>query len=162
MTKLKDYADRILQETLIPIMRATQEDLSNFESDPTEYIRNLDNYTGALSSPRRQLRNLMCYLTMYSSEKREWNNFKWHKVKPDYLHGFFQFLVGQLDHCLVQAETSQLVDWRGKEALMYSLSTINLHVLRSDDLSSQMEAILLKYILPELASEQPFMRAAAC
>ena len=45
---------------------------------------------------------------------------------------------------------------------MYAIGTIRDQIWKQKDLKSQMEGMLLRYILPELGSPQPFMRARAC
>ena len=45
---------------------------------------------------------------------------------------------------------------------MYAIGILESEILAEKDLKAQMEQMLISYILPELTSEQPFMRLRAC
>ena len=48
MEKLKPYVENILYDTIIPIMFITQKDMTTFNNDPIEYIRNQYDFTETL------------------------------------------------------------------------------------------------------------------
>ena len=97
---------------------------------------------------------MLQYLCKYKSSKK--------KKVPDYLHKFLKFAIDNLDQYNVNIQSSQGVDWRIKEALMYSIGTLKDEIDTQKDLKGQMEQMLMTYILPELNSEKPFMRLRAC
>ena len=68
---------------------------------------------------------MLCYLCKYSSEKKVKGKKKSKKnVKPDYLHKFLEFAVKNLNEFNTKIESGEGADWRIKEALMYSISTL--------------------------------------
>lgn len=52
MDKLKPYIQTILYDTIIPIMYITEHDVNTFETDPIEYIRDLNQFTETLFQPK--------------------------------------------------------------------------------------------------------------
>ena len=52
MEKLKPFVENILYYTIIPIMFITQKDMSTFQNDPIEYIRNQYDFTETLFQPK--------------------------------------------------------------------------------------------------------------
>lgn len=40
MEKLKPYVETILYDTIVPILYVTERDITKFQNDPVEYIRN--------------------------------------------------------------------------------------------------------------------------
>ena len=40
MKLLKEYAEKILYETILPVMMLTKTDFETFQDEPIEYIRN--------------------------------------------------------------------------------------------------------------------------
>ena len=59
-------------------------------------------------------------------------------------------------------EGGEDVDWRVKEALMYAIGTLKDKIWKQEKLKGAMEDMLIRYILPELGSAQPFLRQRAC
>ena len=57
--------------------------------------------------------------------------------------------------------SNEAIDWRIKEALMLAIGIIRDEIWKQDELRNQMEEMLVRYILPELSSDQPFMRLRA-
>ena len=66
---------------------------------------------------------------------------------------FLAYAIKNLDEYQSKVAAGEGVDWRIKEALMFSIATIREHIWKSKDLNGQMEQMLIKYILPELNSE---------
>jgi len=66
-----------------------------FQDEPIEYIRAQYDFTETLFQPKNQVQDLLCYLCKYSSQKRKKNSKK--APKPDYLHGFLQYAVTNLN-----------------------------------------------------------------
>ena len=52
MEKLKPYIEKILTETLIPILYITEKDVTTFNEDPHEFIQDIYDYTRTLYMPR--------------------------------------------------------------------------------------------------------------
>lgn len=160
MEKLKPFVENILYDTVVPTLYITQRDITGFTNDPIEYIRNQYDFTETLFQPRNQIQDLLCYLCKYSSQKKKKNSKK--APKPDYLHAFLAYAVSNLDQYNAKIQTGEGADWRIKEALMYAIGTIRDEIASQKELKAQMEQMLQTYVLPELTSEQPFMRQRAC
>lgn len=158
MEKLKPYVENILYDTIIPIMFITEKDMSTFNNDPIEYIRNQYDFTETLFQPKNQVQDLLCYLCKYSSEKKK----KKKSVKPDYLHKFLSFAVKNLNDYQEMIKSGQGADFRIKEALMFAISCIIDEINSQKDLKANMEQMLQMYVLSELSNQQPFMRLRAC
>jgi hypothetical protein len=155
MEKLKPFVENILYDTIIPIMFITQKDVSTFQNDPIEYIRNQYDFTETLFQPKNQVQDLLCYLCKYSGSKKK-------KSKPEYLHKFLNFAVKNLNEYQAKIQSGQGADFRIKEALMFAISCIIDEINSQKDLRGNMEQMLQHYILPELSNDQPFMRLRAC
>ena len=80
----------------------------------------------------------------------------------DYLRKFFRFTVRNLKEYAEKYHASDAADWRIKESLMHGLAVLNHQVLTDEACSKEMEEVLVRYILPELSSAQPFLRIRAC
>ena len=55
MEKLKPYVEKILTDTIISIMLLTEKDISTFENEPVEYIRDVYDYNKTIYLPRSQI-----------------------------------------------------------------------------------------------------------
>ena len=156
MEKLKPFVENILYDTIVPILFITEKDIETFSTDPIEYIRNQYDFTETLFQPKNQVQDLLCYLCKYSSQGKK------KKAKPDYLHKFLKFTVDNLDQYNQKVNSQEGADWRIKEALMFAIGCLKDEIESQKDLKKSMEQMLLSYVLPELTSEQPFMRLRAC
>jgi importin-7 len=72
------------------------------------------------------------------------------------------FTVENLEQYNQKINMNEGADWRIKEALMFAIGTIRDEIESQKDLKKQMEQMLMSYVLPELTSDQPFMRLRAC
>jgi hypothetical protein len=52
MEKLKPFVENLLFDTIVPILYITERDVSTFNSDPIEYIRNQYDFTETLFQPK--------------------------------------------------------------------------------------------------------------
>ena len=131
MEKLKPYVENILTDTLVPIMFVTEKDVTTFENDPAEFIRNLYDFTETLFQPKNQVQDLLCYLVGYSSGKRKKNKQSGKSVdpKPDYLHWFLEFALKNMVEYDQKIAAGEPVDWRIKEALMFAIGTIRDNIV---------------------------------
>lgn len=95
MEVLKPFVENILYETIIPILFVTEKEISSFEQDPIEFIRNLYDFTESMFQPKNQVQDLLCYLVAYCSikKKKNKNSGKMKLPKPDYLEKFLAFTV---------------------------------------------------------------------
>lgn len=73
---------------------------------------------------------------------------------PDYIHGF-------VDKAVLMMKKKK-IDWRLKEAIMYALSKVRYALWKQKDLRDRMDEILVNHVLPELVSDEPFLRGRAC
>ena len=160
MEKLKPFVETILYDTVIPILYVTERDITKFQNDPVEYIRNQYDFTETLFQPKNQIQDLLNYLCKYSSTKKKKGQKK--APRPDYLHKFLEYTVSNLDQYNQKISSGEGADWRIKEALMYAIACLRDEIGGQKELKSQMEQMLITYVLPELGSEQPFMRQRAC
>lgn len=81
--------------------------------------------------------------------------------KVDYLAKFVKFLFRNLNEYKAKNHIRE-VDWRIKEALMYAIGTIRDQLWENQALTSEIRAILLQHVLPELKSDHALMRSRAC
>ena len=100
----------------------------------------------------------------YTSGKRKKNKTSGKSVapRPDYLHMFLEFALKNMVEYDEKIAAGESVDWRIKEALMFAIGTIRDNITGQKDLKGQMEGNLVRFVLPELKSPQPFMRLRAC
>lgn len=103
---------------------------------------------------------MLCFLCKYSSLKKKKGSKK--TLKPDYLHKFLEFVVKNLNEYNGKVQSGEGADWRIKEALLFSISTLKEEIMSQKDLRQNIEQMLMTYVLPELTSNQPFMRLRAC
>jgi len=89
MEKLKPYVENILFDTIVPILYVTEQDITTFESDPIEYIRNQYDFTETLFHPKNVVQDLLKYICKHKEGKGK----KKAKSKPEYLHKFLGFAV---------------------------------------------------------------------
>ena len=122
MEKLKPFVQLILHDTVVPILYVTTRDLEQFETEPIEYIRAQYDFQETLFQPKNQIQDLMCYLCKYSSIKKKKGKKK--APKPDYLGGFLQFALDNLNTYATNLQAGTPTDWRIKEALMFAIGTI--------------------------------------
>ena len=90
MEVLKPLVENILYNIVIPVMFVTEKDMNLFQNDPIEYIRNLYDFCDTMHDPKNQMQDLLTYLCKYKSTKKK-------NVKPDYLQGFLQYAVSNLN-----------------------------------------------------------------
>lgn len=90
MAKLKPFIENIMYETAIPIMMATERDLTLFNDDPIEYIRKQEDFTETLYMPKNTTIDLLQYICMYKSGGDS------SSVKPDYLFPFLNYAVNNM------------------------------------------------------------------
>lgn len=53
-------------------------------------------------------------------------------------------------------------DWRIKEGLLCAIGHLHDLIMVYDELVTNMEPMLVQHVLPDLTSEQPFLRSRAC
>lgn len=52
MDKLKPFVENILFDTVVPILYVTERDITTFQNDPQEFIRNQYDFTETLFQPK--------------------------------------------------------------------------------------------------------------
>lgn len=157
MEKLKPFIENILFDTIVPILYVTEQDLTTFHNDPIEFIRNQYDFTETLFQPKNVIQDLLRYICKHREGGK-----KKSKAKPEYLFQFLQFAVQNLTQYADAIQKPEGADWRIKEALMYSIGVLCDEIEHQKELKGQMEQMLTQFVLPELKSEQPFMRLRAC
>jgi hypothetical protein len=90
MAKLKPFIENIMYETAIPIMMATERDISLFTEDPIEYIRKQEDFTETLYMPKNTTIDMLQYICMFKSGGDKAS------VKPDYLFPFLNYAVNNM------------------------------------------------------------------
>lgn len=157
MEVLKPYVDNLLYDTLVPMLFATEHDVAAITEDPIEFIRKQPEFAETTFSPKSSVPDLLRFLCQYSSEPKSKPN-----RRPDYLYKFLDFTVKNLNSYNEQLQSNAGADWRIKEALMVCIGALRSEILAQHDLKAQMEPMLMTFVLPELQSDQPFMRLGAC
>lgn len=148
---LYPYIESILFEIIIPVMFIINKDVELFREDPIEYIRKQNDFTESLFSPKQTVIDLLVSLCAYKSTKKQ--------RRPDFLHKFLGFAVNNLNTYMQQAGQA---DWRIKEAIIYAIGSLYDELVHYKDLRTSLEPLMSAHVLPELASQQPFMRMRAC
>jgi importin-7 len=160
MAKLLPFIENILYETVMPIMLVTHKDVTLFQEDPIEYIRKQLDFTETLFMPKNTVIDLLMYICSYTSTPK--TKGKKQKRKPDYLFPFLNFAVSNMQQYQDQLSQGHHPDWRIKEALLCSIGHLEELIMSHEELSSQMEPMLIQHVLNELQSSQPFLRSRAC
>ena len=154
MNKLKPFIDNILYETAIPIMLISQRDMSLFHEEPIEYIRKSDDLIETIYMPKVTCVNLIQYVCAYKSVKKQ--------KKPDYLIPFLTFATNNMTMYNDEKQKNANPDWRIKEALLFAVGSLCGQIAEQKELNKSMEPMLMTHVMPELNSDQPFLRSRAC
>ena len=147
MTVMKPFIDNLLYETIVPLMLITQKDVALFRDDPIEFIRKSSDFEETVFNVKNQVVEFLIRLCRYKSVKKN--------KRPDYLHKFLDFALSNL----VQAGST---NWRIKEAIMFAIGSLLDDIRGFKDLKELMEPMMAQHVLPELQSQQPFLRMRAC
>lgn len=104
--------------------------------------------------PKNTVIDLMQYIVEHKSDS---------KAKPDYLFPFLNYAVTNMNSYLELKNQGGTPDWRIKEALLCAVGHLQsqIHDERAV-LNAQIEPMLRQHVMPELTSEQPFLRCRAC
>ena len=92
--------------------------------------------------------DLLLYVCKYKASKKK-------GTKPAYLEKFLHYTVENINTFeAMKAQNGGLnnIDWRIKEALMFCIAALSDLIADDKNLKGQMEEMLMKFILPELAS----------
>lgn len=87
---------------------------------------------------------------------------KGRKNKPDYLVPFLGFASNNMQQYAEALAAGSNPDWRVKEALLYSVGSLNETLALYKDLEKNIEPMLQTHVLPDFQSAQPLLRARAC
>ncbi len=84
--------EKILYQTVIPIMMVSKRDIQLFWEDPIEFIRKQEDFTETLYMLKNTVIDLLQYICMYQSGGS--------KAKPDYLYPFLNYAVSNMQNYL--------------------------------------------------------------
>ena len=118
-----------------------------FREDPIEFIRKSSDFEETVFNVKNQVVEFLGRLCRYKSIKKN--------KRPDYLHKFLEFALSNL----VQAGATS---WRIKEAIMFAIGKLLDEIRDFKDLKELMEPMMAQHVMPELQSQQPFLRMRAC
>ena len=74
---------------------------------------------------------------------------KGRKVKPDYLVPFLGFVSNNMQQYANELAAGGNPDWRVKEALLYSVGSLNETIRGFSDLAKNIEPMLKTHVLPD-------------
>ena len=98
--------------------------------------------------------NLIQYVCAYKSTKKA--------KKPDYLIPFLTFATNNMTMYNDEKSKNANPDWRIKEALLFAVGSLCGQIAEQKELNKSMEPMLMTHVMPELNSDQPFLRSRAC
>ena len=145
-----------LFEKIVQMMYISSKDMEIFDNEPIEYIGKESDFKDTIFSPKNQVQILLRKITAYQNERGI--------KKMQYLKKFIDFIFNNFCEYTTKAENSNNgIDWRIKESLMVCICTIHKEVWKyPKELIESIEEILVWYVLNELQSKHPIMRARAC
>lgn len=155
MDKMLPFIDNILYETVIPLMLTSNRDQELFEQDPIEYIRKQQDIMETIYMPKNTAIDLLQLLCQYKSKKGK-------KVKPDYLMPFLSFASNNMQQYADAVSSGANPDWRIKEALLFSIGSLNEVISLYPDLVANIEPMLKAHVLPDFASQHLLLKSRAC
>jgi hypothetical protein len=105
--------------------------------------------------PKNTTVDLLQLICQYKSQKGR-------KNKPDYLMPFLGFVGNNMQQFADGVASGANPDWRIKEALLFSVGSLNETICLYPDLSKNIEPMLRTHVLPDFASNHPLLKSRAC
>ena len=149
------FIENILFETAIPLMLVSNRDQQLFHEDPIEYIRKQLDIMETIYMPKFTICDLVQQICTYKTQKGR-------KNKPDYLVPFLGFASNNMQQYADAISAGGNPDWRVKEALLYSIGSLNETLALYKDLAKNIEPMLQAHVLSDFSSAEPILRARAC
>lgn len=148
---VEPHMKALLHEYLIPLLSMNVQDAIEFEQNPDESIRKelTDDPSHSDNCPKVAAKGLLIELCSYRPNKD-------YKV-PALLDDFLHLCVDHLNEC----KNDSSVDFRVKDATLFSLYSICPIIEKHDHLLQGLESLLTEHVLYELNSEDAFMKARA-
>ncbi|KAI9890158.1 MAG: hypothetical protein M1814_004439 [Vezdaea aestivalis] len=143
---LKPHIDSLISHVIFPILCQTDEDIEQFEDDPTEYLNRRLNYYEEVLAPDASASSFLVTLTK-SRKKQTFPIIK-----------FINTIVTKYDEAPEEERNPREKD--GALRLIGTLSSIILG--KNSPIANQIEFFFVKYVFPEFTSKHGYLRARAC
>ena len=104
--------------------------------------------------PKNSTVELVQLICQHKSQKKK-------KVKPDYLMPFLNFASTNMQQYADGLAAGGSPDWRVKEALLFTVGSLNDVIRNYDDLANSIEPMLKAHVFPDLTSTNPLLQSRA-
>ncbi|KAK3372429.1 armadillo-type protein [Podospora didyma] len=143
---LKPHLTNLVTHFIFPVLCLTEEDVENFDDEPEEYLHRKLNFYEEVSSPDVSATNFMVTLT----KARRKQTFEILKFINEVVNQYEQAPEGEKNHI-------------AKEGALRMIGTLAPVILgKKSPIADQVEYFLVRYVFPDFASSQGFLRARAC
>lgn len=145
-THLKPHLTNLVTHFVFPLLCLNEEDLEKFEDEPEEYLHRKLNYFEDASAPDVAGVNFMVNLT----KNRRVETFEILKFVNNVVNDYEQSPDDKKNHI-------------AKEGALRMIGTLAPVILgKKSPIADQVEYFLVRYVFPEFASSQGYLRARAC
>ncbi|KAL1884211.1 hypothetical protein VTK73DRAFT_5347 [Phialemonium thermophilum] len=143
---LKPHLNNLVTHFIFPIMCLSEEDVEQFEDEPEEYLHRKLNIYEEVSAPDVAATNFLVSLT----KNRRKQTFEILKFINEVVNEYEQAPSDQKNHI-------------AKEGALRMIATLAPVILgKKSPIADQVEYFIVRYVFPDFASPQGFLRARAC
>lgn len=143
---LKPHMDSLISHVLFPLLCQTDDDIEQFDSDPSEYLHRKLNHYEEVTAPDVAASNFLVSLT------------KSRKKQTFTILSFINGIVNKYE-----ASPDELKDARQKEGALRMIGTLASVILgKKSPIADQVEYFFVRHVFPEFRSPQGYLRARAC
>ena len=148
---LHDHMQKLLHEYLVPLVSISISDGIEFDQNPHESMRKelSSDPQSSDNCPKIAAKSLIEALCKYKVNKSE---------QPVLLNDFLHFCIGNLN----ESKSNPDLDFRVKDATIYSLYAITPIIIEYDHLCDGLEVMMTEHILPDIIKgDHKFLKSRA-
>ena len=121
-----------------------------FHEDPIEFIRKQADLDESMYMPKLTTIELIERICSHKSQKGR-------RIKPDHLMPFLNFASNNMQQYADEVAAGANPDWRVKEALLFSVGSLQGTIEKHADLAASIEPMLKAHVFPDFTSSQPLL-----
>ena len=143
---LKGHLNNLVTHLIFPVLCLSEEDLEKFEDDPDEYLHRKLNFYEEVSAPDVSATNFLVTLT----KARRKQTFEILKFVNEVVNQYELAADGEKNHV-------------AKEGALRMIGILAPVILgKKSPIADQVEYFLIRYVFPDFANPQGYLRARAC